>query len=226
MRTLVIGDTHGCLDELLTLLEIAAIDLSRERLILLGDYIDRGPKSYQLLQYLQKLQTTYGSENVVLLRGNHEQMAIDYLQHHKSGWSYNGGHETMYSFAKHKADIVEIHDFLNSMPLYFTDDYYIYVHAGLKPGVALEEQRPDDLLWIREEFYRSAYDFGKTVVFGHTPTVNINGRYRYAMLHNKIALDTACVFGGCLSALELQGDSITQVYMVTSGKNCRCPEIA
>lgn len=203
MRTLVIGDTHGCLDELQTLLNAAALNLSQDRLILLGDYIDRGPRCYELLQYLKTLQNTYGNERIVLLRGNHEQMAIDY-----------GGKGTARSFADNQTHNKEAVKFYKSLPLFYTEEHFIYVHAGLRPGVNLEDQQARDLLWIREEFYQSSFDFSKTVIFGHTPTSYINGIDFPVMLSNKVALDTACVYGGFLSALEINEGQITRIYQV------------
>ncbi len=214
MRTLVVGDTHGCLDELQTLLNEAALDLSQDRLVLLGDYIDRGPKSYELLQYLRTLQNVHGKYKVILLRGNHEQMAIEYLEKDNANWQYNGNGMTLRNFADKQANIKEAVNFFKTLPLFFADEHFIYVHAGLRPGIKLENQLADDLLWIREEFYRSSFDFGKTVIFGHTPTQFINGKYSPLMLSNKIALDTACVYGGVLSALEINEGRITRIYQV------------
>lgn len=216
MKTLVIGDTHGCLDELQILLDSAAPNLTNDRLILLGDYIDRGPKSYELLEYLQVLQNTYGRNRVVMLRGNHEQMAIDYMNKYDSNWFWNGGKGTVRSFSNKQSNINDVVKIFESLPLSFTDNHFIYVHAGLRPGINLKDQRASDMLWIREEFYQSSFDFGKTVIFGHTPTSYINGKYYPVVMRNKIALDTACVYGGFLSALEIEEGYITRTYQVAS----------
>jgi serine/threonine protein phosphatase 1 len=207
MRTLVVGDTHGCLEELQIMLGDANLNLSQDRLILLGDYIDRGPHSYDLLQFLKNLQHTHGEDKVVLLRGNHEQMAIDC-------GNYRGGWRTAHDFAERRGNIKSEIEFFKSLPLFFADDHFIYVHAGLKPGVNLEEQSASHLLWIRDEFYQSSFDFGRTVIFGHTPTFIINGQSSPLKLGNKIALDTGCVYGYFLSGLEISEGVINRVYQV------------
>lgn len=214
MKTLVIGDTHGCLEELQALLKKAKPDLNRERLVMLGDYIDRGPQSYELIQYLQKLQLNYGKEKVVLLRGNHEQMAIDHFEHADPNCWSNGFGETMNSFARHQADIKEAFRFFKSLPLYFEDEQFIYVHAGLRPGLELKKQPSHALLWSREEFISSTFDFGKTVIFGHTVTRSLTGNDVPVRRGNKVALDTACVYGGRLSALAIENGMITRLCQV------------
>lgn len=219
MRTLVVGDTHGCLDELLDLLQKAELNLPTDRLILLGDYIDRGPQCYELVAYLRGLQQLHGRDKVVLLRGNHEQMAIDHLKYDDRNWFYNGGAITVRSLAANQADMAEVIHFFRSLPLFYTDEHFIYVHAGLRPGVDLDRQQAQDLLWIREEFYRSSYDFGKTVIFGHTPTSFINGKHAPIITEGSVALDTGCVYGHFLSGLEIQNGRITGTYMVAARNN-------
>lgn len=225
MKTLVIGDTHGCFDELKIMLKQTGLILPEDRLVMLGDYIDRGPGSYDLLQYLRLLQDTYGKEKVVLLRGNHEQMAIDYIESGDINWFFNAGKSTLGSFIENRADIQDISRYFKSLPLYFADDDFIYVHAGLRPGIKLKQQQAEDMLWIREEFYKSSFDFGKTVIFGHTPTQFINGQDYPIISGNKIAIDTACVHGHYLSAAEIKAGSITRIYQVPAGKQ-RMPKTA
>lgn len=216
MRTLVIGDIHGCLDELLDLLEQAGPNLTTDRLVLLGDYIDRGPCSYEVVQLLRRLRERHGRDHVVMLRGNHEQMAIDYLEHGDHAWHRNGSHSTEMSLEANGASLAGLVRFFKTLPLWHEDEHFIYVHAGLRPGVKPGGQSEDDLLWIREDFYRRPWDFGKRVVFGHTPVSYIRGGDDPIFWPNMIALDTGCVNGGALSALEIEADRITRIYKAPS----------
>lgn len=212
MKTYVIGDIHGCFDEFQQLLDKIQPDLATERLILLGDYIDRGNKSYEMVRTLMSLQAKYGREKIVLLRGNHEQMAIDYYGEGDASYLYNGGDLTMRSFQQHRDSLENYLDFFRQMPVYLEDEQYIYVHGGLRPGIQLVQQKEQDMLWIREEFLRSPNTTGKTVIFGHTPTTYFTDQYLPFRINNNIALDTGCVFGGRLSALEIDHGSIRKIY--------------
>ncbi|MEQ8200686.1 MAG: metallophosphoesterase family protein [Syntrophomonadaceae bacterium] len=217
MKTLVVGDIHGCLDELLNLLDQARPDLTAGRLVLLGDYIDRGPRSYEVVQHLRGLRDKYGPDHVVMLRGNHEQMAIDFREHGDRLWHYNGSRSTRMSLEANGASLGELVRFFKTLPLYYQDEHFIYVHAGLRPGVKLDRQSEYDLLWIREGFYARSWDFGKRVVFGHTPVSYIGGGDDPIIWPHMIALDTGCVNGGALSALEIEDDRIIHIHKVPSG---------
>ncbi|KLU64831.1 Bis(5'-nucleosyl)-tetraphosphatase, symmetrical [Desulfosporosinus acididurans] len=100
---------------------------------------------------------------------------------------------------------------------------YLFVHAGVRPGVALEKQSEGDMLWIREEFYKYPNTLGKTVVFGHTPTVYLTQESRPVRLHNNIALDTGCVYDGWLSALEISEGTVTRIYQVQGNRSFAYP---
>lgn len=178
MRNYVIGDIHGCYEELVKILEKIDLDFSTDRLIFTGDYIDRGDKSYEVLSYLKKLQEKQGDDKVVLLRGNHEQMAIDYFERADSSWFSNGCNNTLYSFKRNGADIMDYLDYFKSMPFYLEDEKFICVHAGIRPRLRMKDQYSEDLLWIRERFYESSCTFDKTIIFGHTPTKYITGDNR------------------------------------------------
>ena len=223
MKTFVISDIHGCYNEFSQLLDMLAGDYTKDRLIILGDYIDRGPQSYEVLKKVIALQQAYGSQQIILLKGNHEQMAIDYYKK-CSNWLNNGAHETLKSFAKNNEDLRNYIDFFRSLPTKFQDENFIYVHAGLRPGKDLSEQSETDLLWIREEFYLSSKVFEKTVVFGHTPTFYTEGHYNPIIKSDRISIDTACVYGGCLSAIEIIDGKVSDIYQVkseiASRKNC------
>ncbi len=196
---IAIGDIHGCLRPLENLLDKIPINWEADYLVFLGDYIDRGPDSRLVLDTLISLKDTYG-ERIICLLGNHEWMFLRYLQGHDQYlYLLNGGDVTLAQFSKD--DIVRVpHEyicFLESLLPYWETEDYIFVHAGLRPGVSLERQRLEDLLWIRAEFIYSEYEWGKLVVFAHTPVA------KPLILPNKIGIDTGCVYGGELTALVL-----------------------
>jgi serine/threonine protein phosphatase 1 len=210
----VIGDIHGCLNKLEQLWARIVPRPDKDQLVFLGDYIDRGEDSSGVLDYLLQLKETYA--DTIFLMGNHEKMFMDFLAGvDRALFIYNGGESTLRSYIgridnfwrntqgisdeealnllvpeRHRAFLQELH------PYYETENY-IMVHAGLKHGVPLEQQSQDDLVWIREEFIYSEEDFGKTIVFGHTPFV------RPLVLENKIGIDTGAVYGNSLTCLIL-----------------------
>jgi serine/threonine protein phosphatase 1 len=197
-----IGDIHGSFDRLLALMDKIGIDDTAHRLVFLGDYIDRGPGSFEVVEYLLELQKRH--RNTVFLKGNHEEMLEKYLSgEDRLTYLVNGGQQTLESYMNRsrKPDeplIPPDHlTFYKSLRLYYETEQYIFVHAGLKNKVPLEEQKPEDLLWIRSKFIESNYDFGKIVVFGHTPL------QEPLMLPNKIGIDTGAVYGNKLTCIRL-----------------------
>ena len=212
MKTYVIGDVHGCCEELNNLLGIIKPDLKQDRLVMLGDYIDRGPDSCSVLHRIVTLQQEFGKEHVVLLRGNHEQMAVDFYRRWDSSFLWNGGEETLESFTRNNDDLERYIDFFEELPLFFEDEHFIYVHGGIQPGVPLLEQSEPDLLWLREEFIFSPEREAKTVVFGHTSTCWIHETWEPFISPGRIGIDTGCVYGGYLSALELQEGRIVSFF--------------
>ncbi|MGB5218297.1 MAG: metallophosphoesterase family protein [Smithella sp.] len=211
-KIFAIGDIHGCLEKLEELMEKMVIDRQRDTLVFIGDYIDRGKYSREVVDYLIRLQGEY--QNVICLRGNHEQMFMDYLDGVNEGlYLGNGGRATLESYGilpsddieKRKAKIPEEHmKFFQSLLPYYETDHYIFVHAGLRPELPLRDQSIDDLLWIRFEFIENENDFGKTVVFGHTPMKNL------LINKNKIGIDTGAVYDGKLTCVELPEIKIYQ----------------
>lgn len=201
-RIFAIGDIHGCYDPLVRLLGRIPIDWSRDRLVFMGDYIDRGPKSFEVVQHLIELQER--QPGTVFLKGNHEQMLADYLSgRDRMTYLYNGGQETLDSYLRNASapgryPIPEAHlRFFDSLRLMFETENYIFVHAGLRKGLPPEKQRPEDLLWIREHFIDSRHAFGKRVVFGHTPFDEPR------VEPNKIGIDTGAVYGNKLTCVQL-----------------------
>jgi serine/threonine protein phosphatase 1 len=198
-RLLAIGDIHGC-DDLLQLLLKKVEPTSDDRLIFLGDYIDRGPDSCSVINRLLALQDKYPA--TVFLRGNHEQMLLDFV----SGvdqlmFLLNGGNATLESYEKDAAGKPVIPPehltFFNDLKSHYIHGDFIFVHAGLRPGVPIDRQEEYDMLWIRGEFINSDFDWGKTVVFGHSPQAEVLRR------NNMIGLDTGAVYSNCLTCCDL-----------------------
>ena len=199
-----IGDIHGCRDLLEELLEVVNPDLDRHRLVFIGDYIDRGPDSRGVVEVILNLKKNYKSENIICLMGNHERMFLDFLQGEEELlFLYNGGTATIQSYWGSQWDRssrrlpVEHAGFFRELHLYYETEDYIFVHGGLRPGVPLAAQVEEDLLWIREEFIFSEEDFGRRIIFGHTP-------FRSPLvMPNKIGIDTGAVYGNKLTCLIL-----------------------
>ncbi len=198
-RIYAVGDIHGCyvkLKNMLTRLEWrpGCGDL----LLFLGDYIDRGPQSYEVVDMLAEL-TDKAPREVITLLGNHEKMFLDFIGGHAFPSLFaNGLAATVRDYCRSENELPASHLlFYRGLQLYYETEDYIFVHAGLAPGRSLEEQSAQDMLWIRETFLDSDYDFGKTVVFGHTPFKDP------LVAPGRLGLDTGAVYGGPLTAAIL-----------------------
>jgi serine/threonine protein phosphatase 1 len=200
---IAIGDIHGMFLSLGTLL----MKLPEEgELVFLGDYIDRGSGSKQVITYLQLIDRV---RPCIFLRGNHEQWAIDTASgdpHDNQYWLSNGGMQTYDSY---DGPITEEHlEFIRQTKMYYETDDYIFVHAGMSPGItSLADTSEKTLLWVRESFLYSDYDWGKLVIHGHTVTYN----GRPDIQANRIGIDTGAVYGGKLTALLLPEMEIIMV---------------
>lgn len=212
-KIFAIGDIHGCFDQLQRLIKNLAIDQQYDILVLIGDYIDRGSAVKEVVDYVIELKSKFN--NVVCLMGNHEQMFLNYLAGaDEEMYLHNGGKATLLSYGispyampqSREATIPSSHLlFFKSLLSYYETEEYIFVHAGLMPGLSFSEQTVHDLLWVRQEFIYSDYDFGKRVIFGHTP-------FRTPLIEsNKIGIDTGAVYGGKLTCVELPQVKIHQV---------------
>lgn len=222
VRLYAIGDIHGRLDLLERLLEKVRVDAASAeyRLIFLGDYIDRGVYSKQVLDKLLELTQSETLESVFLM-GNHEQVMRDIIAHDDGDlvheWLRFGGRETLMSYGLpmlklNRPDSAYIlafmaervppsHvDFLNNLALFVEFGDYFFCHAGVRPGVPLDRQKETDLLWIRHDFLFHTGWHGKMVVHGHT--INTTAE----ILPNRINLDTGAYATGCLTALGLEAD--------------------
>jgi serine/threonine protein phosphatase 1 len=197
-RIFAVGDIHGCRQKLEQLLvKIDWRPENHELLVFLGDYIDRGPDSYGVVERVLELKNRW-RERVVVLKGNHEQMFINFICGRENlSLNSNGVAWTLRSYDRNKPFPVSHIKFYEELVLYHETEHHIFVHAGLKPGVPLADQTEEDFLWIRDKFLGSDYDFGKTVVFGHTP-------FREPFIcPGRAGIDTGAVFNGRLTCLEV-----------------------
>lgn len=217
-----VGDIHGRADLLERLLadihtDAASRPQPRKVLVCLGDYVDRGPESRRVVDLL--IGARERGVEAIFLKGNHEELMLRFLESAAGGplWMGNGGAATLHSYgvyvSAHPASDPEhleyfrrqLQDrlpsahrkFFERLRLYHQEGDYLFVHAGIRPGIALTEQADDDLVWIRREFTSSDADFGKVVVHGHSisraPVVK----------DNRIGIDTGAFASGILTCLVL-----------------------
>ena len=207
-----IGDIHGCLNHLINLLNLVNPDLEQHQLVFVGDYVDRGPNSKGVVDYIIDLKKKYNPENIICLMGNHERMFLDFLQgREEMFFLLNGGTATAVSYwgdqwERRERRLPDGHElFFETLKLYYETEDFIFVHGGLRPGLPLAAQKEEDLLWIRNEFIISEFDFGRRVIFGHTPV------RAPLLLPNKIGIDTGAVYGNKLTCVLLPEEKFFSV---------------
>ena len=221
-RVYAIGDVHGCDQRLAALHRKVADDLARRPvarplLLHVGDYVDRGPDSAQVVRRLAAGRVLAGCP-LVCLRGNHEQMMLEALTgdaDHVDGWLGNGADATLRSWrtsarqtpADWRAAVGPELAFLERLPFTHQVDGYVFVHAGLRPMVRMDQQSEQDMLWIREAFLRWTSAIlpeapGVAVVHGHTPVKQPEVRGM------RIGIDTGAVAGGALTCAVLEGRTV------------------
>lgn len=225
--TFVIGDVHGRIDKLGALLAAcqAAVDDGGAKFTFIGDYIDRGTHSRDVIEFLIRAKTLLASP-IICLRGNHEEMLIRVSDKDRSDrdlmtWWGNGGEQTLESYGVNDpSDLPPEHlDWMRGLPLQTSDRHRLFVHAGIRPGVALSDQSEQDLLWIREPFLSSDHDHGPLVVHGHTPT-----RSRKPDLHaNRLNIDTGACFGGPLTAAAFSDEERVPLFFVEDSGEITMP---
>lgn len=228
-----IGDIHGRLDLLSQLTEkIAAhattLDAARTYLIFLGDYIDRGPETKGVIDFLcSSLPETF---DTIFLKGNHEQLMHDFLHDPRHGltWAMHGGIQTILSYgvpvASETPDITQLPaireqltdalpdshvEFLENLNLSVEIGDFFFTHAGIRPGVSCDDQSEDDLLWIRDDFLQFKTEHEKIIVHGHTPTKEVQLR------KNRIGIDTGAFATDTLTALAAYGTEIDFLHTKT-----------
>lgn len=204
MRRLAVSDLHGEADRLLQVLRAADFRPGLDRLFLLGDYIDRGPDSAGVVRIVRELVEC----GAVALKGNHDHTCVmvhrgpvnnPHWQGDRAHWISQGGDATLRSFGgPPSADVLA---WLDGLPLYHEEPDCILVHAGLRPDIPLEQQDPNDLMWIRREFHQCYR--GRLVVFGHTPTRLLHGEWTPWFGEDKVGIDTGAVWGGVLTLFDM-----------------------
>ncbi len=222
-RIYAIGDTHGMVEALERLhAKIVADAASREPmrnlLVYLGDYVDRGPDSRAVIETL--VAPPPAGFMRICLKGNHEDIMLRFLEDESEGpsWFANGGITTLAAYGvrsplfgakgndmkRAQRELAErlpkAHlDFLRNLQISHSDGDYFFVHAGLRPGVKLDAQSSNDMMWIRDEFLDSNEEFGKLVVHGHTIVAEPQIRA------NRIGIDSVAFATGRLTCLVLEG---------------------
>ena len=224
VRVYAVGDIHGCADLLDQVLNRIDADLDKNPIshsleVFLGDYVDRGPSSRQVMD---RLLTRGTSHKTIFLKGNHEIYLADFVNNptvlHE--WQRLGGLATLTSYgivtsvntdeagqvrlsAAFDRALPQSHrQFLRDLKLSFTCGDFLFVHAGIRPGIPLEMQHEDDLLWIRSDFLLSEENFSKYAIHGHTPVAQPDIR------PNRMNVDTGAYATGQLTCLKLEGNSI------------------
>lgn len=232
MKTYAIGDIHGHLGLLQGLHGLIADDMAATgagTIVHIGDLVDRGPNSAGVVEYLRA--GIAGGADWVVLKGNHDRMFAGYLSsfdYHDTGLRRDlsylhprlGGAETLASYGvKNAADrplapvwcdarnaVPQPHrDFLASRPTHYLRGEALFVHAGIRPGIALADQTEDDLVWIRHDFLDDTRDHGPLIVHGHTA---IDTPTHYG---NRVNIDSSAAYGGPLSAVVIEGRDVWQI---------------
>ena len=221
-RIYAIGDVHGCDDRLAALHAMIAEDLANRPcasplLLHIGDYVDRGPDSRAVILRLAAGEPLPGVATINLM-GNHEQTMLDALAGEGAAmtdWMLNGGGAALRSWGADpeaprctwpQAVPAEHVGLLRNLALSHREGGYLFVHAGIRPGMPLNEQSRQDLLSIRHTFLYSEADFGVVVVHGHTPKSDPVVRA------NRIGIDTGAVYGGRLTCAVLEADRVAFLY--------------
>jgi serine/threonine protein phosphatase 1 len=226
--TYAIGDIHGCYGLMVELLDRIVADVESssgqddETLVFLGDYVDRGPASSAVLTALVWIER-HSPVRTVFLKGNHEQGMLDYIDNPSLHvqWLQFGGIATLCSYGLEVPDDLKSIDhldlrdrfvdrlpashleFLRRLQMCHETEYFIFVHAGIKHGIPMSKQKPEDLLWIREGFLEERSPSRKRVVHGHTWTSN-----KPQVLAHRIGVDTGAYETGVLTAARLRGNAV------------------
>lgn len=210
MRKIIIGDIHGCFDETQVLLDRIKFNEKKDTLICLGDLMDRGPKSWEVLKCFMSLRKVMG-DRLVLIRGNHDDMCIE----NREWWKWNGRKETYKSFNEHNEDPLDCVKWLKCNTTIVEEfPEFNVVHGGCVGD--WRSNNEFDLMWNREAFEFDAYD-GKLFFIGHTPvstpTLSVFGKKKVAFEYNKkyslpetglLNIDTGCAYGYWLTACVIE----------------------
>ena len=235
MKTFVVGDIHGRCAQLLNLLDMLPRDTETDTLVFLGDLIDRGADAPGCVSHILKL-CRENPQRVICLRGNHEQMLLDFLEGRSNLWltPVVGGERTFEQYTGQPVKVDSEQDleemrllferslppehlaFIQDLPYYYEDEHAIYVHAGLDEGKHPRESSQNSLLWMRDmDFYKNYR--GKPCIFGHTPTALLPlrgrlGRHGIYISHSAVGLDTGYNHQSPLSCLSLPDFNLYQTF--------------
>jgi len=236
MKTFVVGDIHGRCAQLYILLDMLPRDEKTDTLIFLGDLIDRGPDVPGCVEHVLEL-CRENPEHVVCLRGNHEQMLLDFIDDKSLIWieQPTGSDRTFAQYTetllviRNEADFdsarqliarkipAEQIDFFRNLPFYYEDDYALYVHAGLENGKHPRDSSPEELMWTRDMSFFKSYS-GKPCIFGHTPTAFLPlrgrlGRHGIYLFKSAVGIDTGYNQNSPLSCLSLPDFTLYQSFL-------------
>jgi serine/threonine protein phosphatase 1 len=220
LLSVAIGDIHGMAELLTRLLSqidewlISADYEKSAQFIFLGDYVDRGPNSKEVLARVRAMQKA----GAICLRGNHEQLMILSSESllGEQNFLYNGGASTCKSLGSAEA-FAEAQEWMKTLPLSYEDKLRYYVHAGVKPNVPLEQQDDDTRLWVRDEFLEFSGRFPKYIVHGHTPAIRFDlNKATPDIRNNRCNVDTGAGSGGPLSAAIFDDRQEASVHTITT----------
>jgi serine/threonine protein phosphatase 1 len=209
-RLFAIGDIHGCSDQLRELVESVIGIQKQDRIVFLGDYIDRGRASRAVVDYIMNLQ--HNEYNVIPLIGNHEWMLLEAYESddHLMNWIFNGGSHTLESFEINALSELskEYIDFFRNLRYYYLFKNYIFVHAGFNDLISDPFDDRYDMIWTRRESYSNPVFSDKIIIHGHTPLTLESCRKLIDEKNRVINIDTGCVYAditgyGHLTAIEL-----------------------
>lgn len=233
-RTLVISDIHGCYTPFNDLLALMNYCPGDDQLMLLGDFVDRGPQSREVVEQVISLVQKDGA---IAIQGNHDERLVDVMLERSEQalqkFFGHGGRQTAESYSgvkqgpiEHVIECAKIAvqeryphhmTFLDSLPYYHEDEHFIYVHAGLNPNYLNWKEQPSrDFLYIKQPFLDRPTNVSKTVIFGHTKTIDIHGKPDIWFGQGKIGVDGGCSAGHQLNGLAITGAAEFKVYSVPS----------
>jgi serine/threonine protein phosphatase 1 len=201
-RILAISDIHGQYDPFIEVLEKANYNGETDQLILCGDYVDRGPKSRQVIEKIIELVEKDGA---IALKGNHDiwmMFCVDFGAHEEDfqAWMSNGGRETLKSYGDDQETLMRHMNWMkDNLKLYHEMEDIIFVHAGVIPNIPIDKQREQELTRIR---HQGRCNLGKLIVHGHTPVKEVT------QIHDQLFIDTGSVFGNKLTCIELPSGEI------------------
>ncbi len=225
-RRIIIGDVHGHYDGLMRLLDAIAPG-SSDQIYFLGDLIDRGPKSAQVVEFVQQ-------HNHISLLGNHEQLLLDAFPNGKvspqglQAWLYSGGQTTVASYSKPEF-LLEQLDWFRSLPTHLDLGDVWLAHAGLHPSLALEDQTPQEYCWIRDQFHSSSkpYFADKLIITGHTITFTLPGVAPGTLAQGQgwLDIDTGAYHpkSGWLTGVDVTNQQVFQVNVFKKSSQRQMP---